>query len=218
MHAGFPCLTPEINGLLRIGAEEAKLDRILDRAGGTLLAHGMATLLTAAFCVVMRSSLVSRSRARKAEEFFRENFEIRDPDAPGGFRYYQGKILIRTTRPEDNMNVYLRFCPDPRKLFRTGLAGSAQAALLGTALDPTAVVSTQTLNEMDADALQKDTGRVDLVINFKDVKSIVGLVCRPKVDIGELLIENVVRMKGNVGHLFKFGAIAKNIELALGRA
>lgn len=218
MHAGFPCFSQEMNGLLRLGAKDAKIDGLLERAGGTLLAHGMAALLKAGFCFVMRYSLFSRRQAGKAEEFFRENFEIRDPEAPNGIRYYQGKILVRTEKPEDDMNVYLRFCTEPEALFRKGLLGSIQKALFGTALDTSAVVSTEVLSEKDAEKLQKDPDKVDLVISFKDVRSIVGLVGKPNIDMGSLLIENVVQMKGNVGHLFKFGAIAKNIELALGRA
>lgn len=216
MHAGFPCFSQEMNGLLRLGAKEGKVEGLLDRIGGTFLAHGMAVVLKVGLCFVMRYSLLNRKQAKKAEAFFRENFEIRDPEAPNGIRYYQGKILVRTEKPEDDMNVYLRFCPDREALFKKGLLGSIRKALFGTALDTSAVVSTDVLKEEEAGRLQKDPEKVDLVISFRDVKSIVDLVRRPSLDMGSLLVENVVQMKGNVGHLFKFGAIAKNVELALG--
>lgn len=216
MHGGFPCLTREMPALMRLGARAARTDGLLERAGGRLLAHGMAGLLAAGLGLSMRFSLVSRKRNRKALEFFRENFEIRDPDAPGGMRYYQGKLLVRTDRAGDDMNVYLRFCPEPQALFRRGRLGALQRRLFGTSLDSSAIVVTEVVSERQADALQRDPEKVDMVISFKDVKTIVSLVGRGEVDIGELLLQNVVRMKGNVGHLFKFGAIAKNIELALG--
>ena len=215
MHAGFPCLSREVNWLMRFGAEKGKVAGLLDRAAGTFLAEGMAKLLEAGFCFVMRGSLFNRSQARKAEAFFLENFEIRDPDAPNGIRYYQGKILLRTDKPEDDMNVYLQFCPDPRALFRRGLLGAIQKKVFGTALDSSAVVSAQALKEEEAEELQENPDKVDIVFRFRDVKSIVGLVGRPDIDAGTLLIENVVQVVGNVGHLFKFGAIAKNVELAL---
>jgi hypothetical protein len=204
-----------MNGLLRLGAKEGKVEGLLDRIGGTFLAHGMAVVLKVGLCFVMRYSLLNRKQAKKAEEFFRENFEIRDPEAPNGIRYYQGKILVRTEKPEDDMNVYLRFCPDRKSLFKKGLLGSIRKALFGTALDTSAVVSTDVLKEEEAERLQKDPEKVDLVISFRDATTIIGLVGRPNLDMGGLLVENVVQMKGNVGHLFKFGAIAKNVEMAL---
>ncbi len=216
MHAGFPCLTQEMNDLFRLGAKEAKVEGLLDRVGGTLAAHGMALALEAGLRLAMYRSFIGRKKGRKADGFFHDNFEIRDPDAPNGIRYYQGKILMRTDRPEDDMNVYLRFCPDPETLFQKGLIEWLRKALCGTALNTAAVVSTDVLKEEEAEQLKKDPERVDLVISFRDVETIVGLVGRPRVDSGELLLANVAQVSGNIGHLFKFGAIARNIQLALG--
>ena len=210
MHAGFPCFTREMNTVLRLGAREGEGDmpHLLDRVGGTLLAHGMAVLLKLGFGFIMRDSLLDEEQDRKARDFFRENFEIRDPGAPNGTRYYQGKFLIRTKKPGDDMNVYLRFCPRPEALFKRTPSGRT--------LQPSAVVSVEALTEEEAERVEGDPGQVDMVIRFKDLKAITGLVGRPDVDVIQLMLENVVQMSGNVGHLFKFGAIAKNIELALG--
>ena len=216
MHAGFPCLTQNFNTVLTVGAKEGRIDGLLERAGGKLLAHGMAAALNVGLGFVMRGSLLSHRQGRRAEEFFRENFEIIDPEAPGGRRYYQGKILVRTDKPEDDMNVLLKFCPNPEKIFTGGVFGALKKTLFGTALQGTAVVGTEVLSEEEAARRARDPEAVDLVISFKDVKTIVGLVGRRDLEIGSLLLENVVRMKGNVGHLFKFGAIGVNIQLALG--
>ncbi len=218
MHGGYPCLTQNFNTVMTLGARQGRVDGLLERAGAKLLAHGLAVALNVGFGFVMRGSLLSRQRGRRAEEFFRENFEFIDPEAPGGHRYYQGKILIRTDKPEDDMNVLLKFCPDPDAIFTGGALGAVKKALLGTALDGTAVIATEVLTEEEADRRVRDPEQVDLVISFKDVKTIVGLVGRADLDIGTLLLENVVRMKGNIGHLFKFGAIGVNIQMALGLA
>ncbi|MCP5111086.1 MAG: hypothetical protein GY953_09645 [bacterium] len=218
MHGGFACFSREMNGLMRRGAKLGKVDGLLDRAGGKLVARGLAVAIEGALCVAMRYSALNRKQSARADEFFRENFEIRDPFAPNRIRYYQGRILVRTARPEDDMNVYLKFCPDPDSLFRKGLLGWARRALFGTTLNPLAVVSTKVLSEEEAQRIEQDPDQVDLVISFKDAGTIVGLVGRTDLDMGDLLVDNVVQMKGNTGHLFKFGAIAKNIELALGGA
>jgi len=218
MHAGFPCMTQSLTDVMTVGAKEGRIDGFFERAGAKLLAHGVAAALNLGFGFVMRGSLFSRRQGRRAEEFFRENFEITDPEAPGGIRYYQGKILIRTDKPEDDMNVLLKFCPQPDSIYVGGTLGAVRKALFGTALDGTAVIATEVLTEEEADRRVKDPDQVDLVISFKDVKTIVGLVGRKDLEIGNLLLENVVRMKGNVGHLFKVGAVGVNVQMALGLA
>ena len=207
MHAAFPRFPAEIHQVMRLGAGAAPLAKVLDSAGGTLLAGGMALLLRLGFGFVLRYALLGPVQSGKAMAFFKENFVFTDPNAAGGQRYYQGKFLIRTRHPGDDMNVWLRFCPEPDKLFRK--------TLFGDALDPKAVIATEVLTEARADAVESDPERVDLVIRFRDVDSIVGLIGRPNVDIVGLLLENVVQLTGNVGHLFKLGAVAKNVELAL---
>jgi hypothetical protein len=68
------------------------------------------------------------------------------------------------------------------------------------------------LKENQADRIEKDQDQVDLVIRFKDVKSIKGLLKQPDVDMVDLLLNNVVQLTGNIGHLFKLGAIAQNVK------
>jgi len=207
MHAGFPRFTKEINQLMQRGFKDGDVSGFFDQAGGKLLAKGMATLLKLGFGFVMRDSLLSKEQSEKALAFFNDNFVTSDPNAEGGRGYYQGKFLIRTRKPDDDMNVWLKFCPEPEKLFEETASGKE--------LHPQAVVSTEALSEEEAERIEKDPDQVDLVIRFKDSQSIVGLLGRPDVDMVGLLLENLVQMTGNVGHLFKIGAIAANLEQAI---
>lgn len=208
MHAGFPCFTQDIQQVMRLGARSGEMPELVDSIAGPVLAGGMAVLLKLGFGYVIRDSLLDKQRSEKALAFFDENFIFRDPNALNGQRFYQGKFLLRTRKPGDNMNVWLRFCPDPDELFIE--------TALGRTINSLKVVEADLVNEDEADRLERDPDKVDLVIRFKDIDSIVGLIGRDNVDIVGLLLENVVQLTGNVGHLFKLGAIAKNIELELG--
>lgn len=207
MHAGFPCLTPAIHHVLHQGSKEANL---VDMVGGPVLAGGIALLLKIGFGYVLRDSLLNRKQAEKALAFFNENLLIIDPAAPGGERYYQGKFLFRTRKPGDNMNVWLRFCPEPGKIFID--------TPFGRTINSLAVVDTKVVTEKEAERLEHDIDKVDLVVRFKDIDSIIALIGRDDVDMVGLLLENVVQLTGNVGHLFKLGAIAANVEEELGLA
>jgi len=208
MHAAFPCFTQDLQRIMRVGANTADIPDILEAAGGTLMASGMAMLLKLGFGYVMRDSLLDKSRAQKALTFFNDNFVFDDPNAHNGTRYYQGKFLIRTRKPGDNMNVYLQFCPKPDDLFVD--------TPFGRCLNSLAVINTDVLTEKQAEQLANDPTQVDLVICFKDIPAILDLIGRPELDMVGLLLENVVQLTGNVGHLFKLGAIAKETELTLG--
>lgn len=208
MHAGFPTFSPDIQRVMRLGAGDREVPELVDSIAGPVLAGGMAVLLKLGFGYVMRDCLLDQEQSDKALAFFDENFIFRDPNAPRGQRFYQGKFLLRTRKPGDNMNVWLRFCPEPDELFVDGP--------FGRSINSLKVVETEVLDEDEAARLERDPGKVDLVIRFKDIDSIVGLIGREDVDIVGLLLENVVQLTGNVGHLFKLGAIAKNIELELG--
>ena len=208
MHAGFPCFTQDLQGILKLGADNAELPEHFESLGGRMLAGGMAVLLKLGFGYVMRDSLIDAERSQKALRFFNDNFVFSDPDSATGESYYQGKFLIRTRKPGDDMNVYLKFCDDPSNLFIN--------SVFGRCLNPLAVVSTEVLDEAEAERIATDPDRVDLVIRFKDINSIIGLIGREDVDIVGLLLENVVQLTGNVGHLFKLGAIAKDTEIELG--
>ena len=141
------------------------------------------------------------------QHFFENNFVIKDPNVAGGIRYYQGKILIRTRKPQDDMNVLIKFCPDPEALYIQ--------TPFGRQLNPAAIVTTEALSETEADRIERDPNEVDLMIRFKDTQAILGLAGRPNVDVAQLLIENLVQITGNFGHMFKFGAIGMNVQMAM---
>lgn len=210
MHATIPALPHGIHQVLRtgfnLGDSNDHLAGLFDRAEGKLLANGMVVLIKLGFGFLTCEGL-SQRQAMKAQQFFEENFVIKDPQAEGGIRYYQGKILIRTRKPDDDMNVLIRFCPDPKALFNK--------TPFGEHLNPDAIVDTQTLSEKKARQMEHDPDKVDLVIRFKDTKAILGLLERPDTDVVQLLLENLVQITGNFGHMFKFGAIGKNAQLAL---
>jgi len=210
MHATIPALPDGIHYILKsgiqLGETDGSLDGLLDRMEGTLLATGMAALIKLGFGFLISPGL-SESKARKAQHFFDDNFVMRDPNAPGGIRYYQGKILIRTRKPQDDMNVLIKFCPDPQALFIE--------TPFGKQLNPVAIVTTEALSEAEADRIERDPNEVDLIIRFKDTQAILGLAGRPNADVAQLLIENLVQITGNFGHMFKFGAIGKNVQAAV---
>lgn len=209
MHAGFPCFTKDIQKVMRLGVgESTDVPDLVEAVAGPVMAGAMAVLLKLGFGYIMRDCLLDKEQAEKARAFFDENFVFRDPNAPSGQRYYQGKFLIRTKKGGDNMNVWLRFCPDPDDI--------VVETPFGQSINSLKVVETDVVDERKADRLEKNPDKVDLVIRFKDIDSIVSLIGREEVDIVGLLLENVVQLTGNVGHLFKLGAIAKNIELELG--
>jgi hypothetical protein len=206
MHATIPSLPNGVHHLVLSGIQagelSVELEGLFDRAAGRLVARGMAKLIELGFGFLICEGL-DDDKADKARAFFEENFVMKDPNADGGIRYYQGQFLIRTRQPEDDMNVHIRFCPDTDKLFRGGR------------LNPSAIVSAEALTEEEAERIEKDPDKADLIIRFKDVKAILGLMERPDADVVQLLLENLVQLTGNFGHMFKFGAIGKNAQLAI---
>lgn len=206
MHATIPALPNGIHYLMRSGFTHnqvaQQVGQIAEKISGRLLAEIIAGAIKLGFGFLVLEGL-DTTHALKAEAFFNENFVMHDPNAPGGIRYYQGNILIRTRKPGDDMNVYIRFCPDPEKLYLAGY------------LNPLAIVHSEAISEAEADAIEQDPNRMDLVIRFRDIPAILGLVQRPDVEVVQLLLENLVQITGNFGHLFKFGAIGKNVQSAL---
>jgi hypothetical protein len=178
--------------------ERDLLQKLPGQIAGRLLAEGIAKAVELAFGFLALQD-------KKA--FFDENFVMRDPEAPNDIRYYQGKFLIRTKQPDDDMNVYIRFCPNPDNIYLE--------MPLGNLLNPLAVIKAEAVDEKAADGIETDPERVDLVIRFRDIPSILGLVQRPNADPVQLLLENLVQITGNFGHLFKFGAIGKNAQSAV---
>ncbi|MCP4255814.1 MAG: hypothetical protein GY775_20925 [Candidatus Scalindua sp.] len=216
MHAAFPQINSEILSVVVEGIRRAKLDKQLDKIAGTALANGMARALKLVFGFTTISSTwksvvnyMSLGRLYKKDiDFLVENFEIQDSSVEGGKRYYQGRILFRTDKQGDDMNVLLEFCPDPDKLFRN--------TIFGRVPDPGTIVSTKVLKEKDADKIENNPDKVDIVILFRDIEAILGLMKNPNIDLVGLLLDNLMHVRGNVGHIFKFGAIATNLKLAFG--
>ena len=209
MHAGFPCFSQDIQQVMRLGVHNNfEMPELVDGIAGPILAASMAALLKLGFGYIMRDCLLNQEQSDKAMAFFDENFIFRDPNGPDGQRFYQGRFLFRTRKPGDNMNVWLRFCPQTDDLFVD--------TAFGRSINSLKVVETEVVDEEEASRLERDPDKIDLVIRFKDIDSIVGLIGNEDVDIVGLLLKNVVQLTGNVGHLFKLGAIAKNIEIELG--
>ena len=210
MHATIPALPGGIHYILKsgiqLGEADGALSGLLNRMEGTMLAAGMAVMIKLGFGFLINPGL-SESQAKKAQHFFENNFVIKDPNVAGGIRYYQGKILIRTRKPQDDMNVLIKFCPDPEALYIQ--------TPFGRQLNPAAIVTTEALSETEADRIERDPNAVDLMIRFKDTQAILGLAGRPNVDVAQLLIENLVQITGNFGHMFKFGAIGMNVQMAM---
>ena len=210
MHATLPTLPQGIHQILRngfqVGEASGSLANLLSRAEGKLLANGMAILIKLGFGFLISEGL-SETKAKQAQDFFQDNFVIKDPLVTGGIRYYQGKILIRTRKPEDDMNVLIRFCPNTDALYID--------TPLGKRFNPGAIVETKVLSEEEADQIEQNPDKVDLVIRFKDAKSILDLAERPDADVVQLLLQNLVQITGNFGHMFKFGAIGKNVQKIL---
>lgn len=203
MHATLPSLPIGIQKLMFSGMLDERisdaLKEFIDLGAGRVVSEGMARLIELGFGFLICDDLDS-FKGQKARDFFDENFVIKDPNVEGGKRYYQGQFLIRTSKPGDDINVYIRFCPDIDDLYRNGH------------LNAGAIVSAEALNEKDAMQLEKNPDKVDLIIRFKDIKAILGLLKRPDIDAVQLLLENQVLITGNFGHMFKFGAIGKNAQ------
>lgn len=210
MHATIPAMPKGIHHILKSGINRGeaggKLAGAFDRGEGKLMAAGMATLIKLGFGFLTSEGLGGH-KAEQARKFFEDNFIVKDPNAANGVRYYQGKFLLRTKKPADDMNVWIRFCPAPEALYtRTPL---------GERFNPAAIVDTRALSEAEAEAIEHDPDRCDLVIRFKDTRAILGLAERPDADVVQLLLENLVQITGNFGHMFKFGAIGKSVQMML---
>jgi hypothetical protein len=233
MHAAFPRFFPEIHQAMRLGlAHGARADSSLAAAGypkdaqdrlrqvarlnelvkadkpseieivlegalGSLVADGMAVVLELAFGLLVLGEEI------KGEQFFEENFVFRDPNAPGGKRYYQGKFLITTRDPNEDMNVLLQFCPRPDALYFDGI------------LDPAAVVTARAVGKEEAATLKNTPFAFDLLMQFRDLAAIFGLIGSADLDMVGLMLQNKVQFKGNTGHLFKLGAISAGVQAAL---
>ncbi|HEY5993058.1 MAG TPA: hypothetical protein VIU46_00490 [Gallionellaceae bacterium] len=228
MHAAIPRLFPAIHQALKLGLthgvnsqesdkrrgldklarfgalatqdKPGNIDLGLDRAVGSFVAEAMALLLECSFGLIMLGDEIEHGTKAK---FFEENFVFRDPNAPGGKRYYQGIFLITTRDPNEDMNVLLEFCPNP-----LSLADETPAA--------SAVVRARAVSKQEAEVLKTTPFAIDLLIQFRDLSAIFGLIGTANLDMVSLMLQNKVQMKGNTGHLFKLGAISASVQAAAG--
>jgi hypothetical protein len=212
MHAAFPNIPNEMQQILK--SASASSEDFISRLTGNMLANVMSQLLDKGIAFLFRPSFLDfdQKQTKRAEALFEDVFVTNDRGIKG---FYQGQFLIRTKKQGDDMNLWFRFCPDPSNLYQKtawGFFGNNKV------LNPWAVVETKTLTEEEADRLEKNPDKVDLVIRFKDSEAILGLVGQKDADMVGLLLKNVVQLSGNVGHLFKLGAVAAEIQRAFEHA
>ena len=118
MHAGFPTLGPELCEVISRGARDvSKLPEFAEALGGQITSVILAEAIKIGFGVVLLDTFILKDHGKKSREFFEKNFVITDPNAPGGERFYQGRFLIRTRKPGDELNVWFGFCQDPEEVY-----------------------------------------------------------------------------------------------------
>jgi len=219
MYTGFYQLRTDFIKVLQGGPEQQEMARkktnFFTALEGKVVAKVIAMLIEHGFqAFATIDSLV------KKNSFFEENFIILDDR--GKEALYQGKFLIRTRQPDDQMNVWFAF------LQGNGFLGPLSSLLKGirdktkdridfySILESTDLVSTKTLNEKEADKYENDPELVDLVFRFKDIPSIYGLLQSQNLDMVDLMFKNLLQIYGNQNHMYKLGAITRDLQLSLG--
>ena len=183
---------------------------------GKLVAKVMALLIEHGF-----QAFAAVNALVKRRSFFEENFIILDDDAKEAL--YRGKFLIRTMQPDDQMNVWFGFLQSGGlfapliKFFKYLKDKTGDRIDFYSILRSANLVSTKTLSEAEADQYENDPDRVDLVLRFKDIATIYRLLQSSNLDMVDLMFKNLLQIYGNQNHLYKLGAITKNLQLALGR-
>jgi hypothetical protein len=219
MYTGFYQLRTDFIKVLQGGTEQQELaskeTKFFTVLEGKLVAKVMALLIEHGF-----QAFAAVNALVKRKSFFEENFVILDDN--GHEALYQGRFLVRTRQPGDEMNVWFGFLQgngfwDPLRRIageirdRTGDRIDFYSIL--QSLD---LVSTKTLSEKEADRYENDPDRVDLVLRFKDIASIYELLQSRNLDMVDLMFRNLLQIYGNQNHMYKLGAITKNVQLALG--
>ena len=182
---------------------------------GKLVANVMAMLIEHGF-----QAFAAIDALVKKDSFFEENFIIIDDY--GREALYQGKFLIRTRQPDDQMNVWFGFLQgngfmEPLSNLLKKIKDKTDDRIdLYSILQSIDLVSTKTLSEREADQYENDPDRVDLVLRFKDIASIYGLLQSQDLDMVGLMFKNLLQIYGNQNHMYKLGAITKNLQLSLG--
>jgi len=219
MYTGFYNVETDFIKVLQGGEEQRAMaereTRSYSALEGRIVAGVMALLIEHGF-----QAFTTLDSLLKRDSFFEENFIVLD-DA-GKESLYLGRFLIRTDHPGDQMNVWFGF------LQERWLADSFARMLKGikvktndhvdlySVLMSKFLVTTKILSEEEADRYETDPDRVDLVLRFKDLESIYGLLQAEDLDMVNLMFKNLLQIRGNQNHLYKLGAVTKNLQLALG--
>ena len=219
MYTGFYQVNADFIKFLQGGPEQQELARketnFFKALEGKLVAKVMALLIEHGF-----QAFAALDAAIHQNSFFEDNFIILDDRGKEGL--YQGKFLIRTRQPGDQMNVWFGFLQGNGLFEPLGELVKKLRDRTGDRLDlysifkSTDLVSTKTLSESEADRYENDPERVDLVLRFKDMASIYGLLQAQDLDMVDLMFKNQLQIYGNQNHMYKLGAITRNLQMALG--
>ncbi|MCP4627405.1 MAG: hypothetical protein GY850_28415 [bacterium] len=219
MYTGFYQVNTDFIKVLQGGPEQQELARqetnFFTVLEGRLVAKIMAVLIEHGF-----QAFATIDALVKKNSFFEENFLILDDR--GEEALYQGKFLIRTRQPGDQMNVWFGFLQENKLLAPLSNFARKIRNKTGDRIDfysilrSTDLVSARTLSEAEADEYENDPDRVDLVLRFKDIPSIYGLLQSQNLDMVDLMFKNLLQIYGNQNHMYKLGAISSNLQLALG--
>ena len=219
MYTGFYQFRTDFIKVLQGGTEQRELARketnFFTVLEGKLVAKVMALLIEHGF-----QAFAALNALVKRKSFFEENFVILDDH--GHEALYQGRFLVRTRQPGDEMNVWFGFLQGNGLLDPLSRLAGKIRDKTGDRIDFYSVlqsldlVSTKTLSEKEADQYENDPERVDLVLRFKDIASIYGLLQSQNLDMVDLMFKNLLQIYGNQNHMYKLGAISRNVQLALG--
>ena len=218
MYTGFYQFRTDFIKILQGGKDQQELagreTKFFTALEGKVVAKAMALLIEHGF-----QAFSTLDALVKRNSFFEENFIILDDK--GQHALYQGKFLIRTQEPHDQMNVWFGFLQGNRlfepfnKLFKSIREKTKDRIDFYSILQSTDLVSTKVISEKEADKYESDPNQVDLVFRFKDIPSIYGLLQSKDLNMVELLFKNLLQICGNQNHMYKLGAISKNLQLAL---
>ena len=219
MYTGFYQLRTDFIRVLQGGSDRREMARRKTKSftalEGKIVAKVMAILIKHGF-----QAFSTLDAVVKRNSFFEENFIILDDK--GKEALYQGRFLIRTLQPDDQMNVWFGFSQGSWfldlliRIFKKIRDITKDRIDFYSILRSINLVSTKTLNEKEADKYENDPDRVDLVLRFKDIPSIYGLLQSQDLDMVDLMFKNLLQIYGNQNHMFKLGAITRNLQLALG--
>jgi len=219
MYTGFYQFRTDFIKVLQGGAEQRALaereTRSFSALEGRIVARVMALLIEHGF-----QAFSALDSLLKRESFFEENFIILDDK--GKESLYRGRFLIRTDHPDDQMNVWFGFLQsrwlfEPLVRFLKRIKEKTNDHIdIYSFLLSTNLISTKILTEEEADRYENDPDRVDLVLRFKDLESIYGLLKAQDLDMVDLMFKNLLQIRGNQNHMYKLGSVTKNLQLALG--